>query len=84
MGEAMTITIDCVYHGAGYRARDIRVGSDDAKNASASGYYLLDGHIKSVEIWNETTKECAVAQWNGYHVTTTILHSTQRSHLRKA
>jgi len=67
-GEAKTITIDCVYHGAGYRARDIRVGSDDAKNASASGYYLLGGHIKSVKIWNETTKECAVAKWNGYHV----------------
>ena len=26
------------------------------------------GHIKSVKIWNETTKECAVAEWNGYRV----------------
>ncbi|MCD6213521.1 MAG: hypothetical protein J7J46_00925, partial [Candidatus Desulfofervidus sp.] len=27
-GEAKTITIDCIYHGVGYHAHDIRVDSD--------------------------------------------------------
>jgi len=26
------------------------------------------GHIEYAKIWNETTGECAVAEWNGYHV----------------
>ena len=26
------------------------------------------GHIEFVKIWNETTGECAFAQWNGYHI----------------
>jgi len=26
------------------------------------------GHIEYVKIWNETTGECAVAEWNGYHI----------------
>jgi len=26
------------------------------------------GHIEFVKIWNETTGECAVAEWNGYHI----------------
>ncbi|MCW7080948.1 MAG: DUF4430 domain-containing protein [Candidatus Methanospirare jalkutatii] len=26
------------------------------------------GHIEYVKIWNETTGECAFAQWNGYHI----------------
>ena len=62
-GKGTYPSISGTHYGTIIPNRNIRVNRIYTYPCAGTG-----GHIEYVEIWNETTKECAVAEWNGYHV----------------
>ncbi|PXF52620.1 MAG: hypothetical protein C4B56_04595 [Candidatus Methanophagaceae archaeon] len=62
-GRGTYPSISGTHYGTIIPNRNIRVNRIYTYPCAGTG-----GHIEHVEIWNETTGECAVAEWNGYHV----------------
>jgi len=62
-GSGTYPSISGTHYGTIIPNRNIRVNRIYTYPCAGTG-----GHIEYAKIWNETTKECAVAQWNGYHV----------------
>ena len=62
-GKGTYPSISGTHYGTIIPNRNIRVNRIYTYPCAGTG-----GHIEYAKIWNETTGECAVAEWNGYHV----------------
>jgi len=62
-GKGTYPSISGTHYGTIIPSRNITVNRIYSYPCAGTG-----GHIEYVKIWNETTGECAVAEWNGYHV----------------
>jgi len=62
-GKGTYPSISGTHYGTIIPSRNITVNRIYSYPCAGTG-----GHIEYAKIWNETTGECAVAEWNGYHV----------------
>jgi len=62
-GKGTYPSISGTHYGTIIPSRNITVNRIYSYPCAGTG-----GHIEYAKIWNETTGECVVAEWNGYHV----------------